>query len=353
MSKLERLNARVSRLLSAAVQEVLEVVKETVSEYQEKTARTQRENESLKRRLQELQDKISKDSLDNKPALTPEPAQDELSQEAEHEKFSQTLKKRVRKEECSSEELNNPAESEISPGSITFGLTEHRDLPESLSSVTNAAVTVCMTHSLPDTNQNISMGQMKPMTIPGSSLGSPTLPAIKTEPDPLQYSSSDENIGQNELFPCEEMESGSPQHDRVPEAMSDIPGLVHYINADGLSTFVDSFPFECHPELIQGVRRPSAGGGRPDESHSCLMCGKTFNRIGNLRIHQRCHTGERPYCCLHCGKRFSHAGNLQKHTRIHTGERPYGCQQCGKTFSQSSHLKKHQRLHMDRDLGGR
>lgn len=62
MSKLERLSARVAKLLTEAVQEVLEVVKETVSEYQEKTARTQRENESLKRRLQELQDRIPKES---------------------------------------------------------------------------------------------------------------------------------------------------------------------------------------------------------------------------------------------------------------------------------------------------
>lgn len=63
MSKLERLNARVAKLLTGAVQEVLEVVKETVSEYQEKTARTQRENESLRRKLQELQDKMTIDSI--------------------------------------------------------------------------------------------------------------------------------------------------------------------------------------------------------------------------------------------------------------------------------------------------
>ncbi|XP_034717113.1 rho-related GTP-binding protein RhoG-like isoform X1 [Etheostoma cragini] len=62
MSKLDRLNARVAKLLTEAVQEVLEVVKETVSEYQEKTARTQRENESLRRRLQELQDTIPRES---------------------------------------------------------------------------------------------------------------------------------------------------------------------------------------------------------------------------------------------------------------------------------------------------
>ncbi|KAG7464210.1 hypothetical protein JOB18_000335 [Solea senegalensis] len=62
MSKLERLNARVAQLLTEAVQEVLEVVKETVSEYQEKTARTQRENETLKKRLMELQGKMTKES---------------------------------------------------------------------------------------------------------------------------------------------------------------------------------------------------------------------------------------------------------------------------------------------------
>ena len=61
MSKLERLSARVAKLLTVAVQEVLDVVKETVSEYQEKTARTQRENHSLKRRLQELQENLRRD----------------------------------------------------------------------------------------------------------------------------------------------------------------------------------------------------------------------------------------------------------------------------------------------------
>lgn len=52
----------MAKLLTVAVHEVLEVVKETVSEYQEKTARTQRENLSLRRRLQELQDKMKSEN---------------------------------------------------------------------------------------------------------------------------------------------------------------------------------------------------------------------------------------------------------------------------------------------------
>lgn len=52
----------MAKLLTVAVHEVLEVVKETVSEYQEKTARTQRENESLRRRLQEMQDKMKREN---------------------------------------------------------------------------------------------------------------------------------------------------------------------------------------------------------------------------------------------------------------------------------------------------
>lgn len=63
MSKVERLNARVAKLLTVAVHEVLEVVRETVSEYQEKTARTQRENERLRRKVQELQGKQRRDCV--------------------------------------------------------------------------------------------------------------------------------------------------------------------------------------------------------------------------------------------------------------------------------------------------
>lgn len=67
MSKLERLNARVAKLMTEALREVLEIVKETVLEYQDNIARTQRENFSLKRRLKELQDNTTRKNTGNFP----------------------------------------------------------------------------------------------------------------------------------------------------------------------------------------------------------------------------------------------------------------------------------------------
>ncbi|KAJ8414203.1 hypothetical protein AAFF_G00050730 [Aldrovandia affinis] len=86
MSKIERLNARVAKLLTVAVREVLEVVRETVSEYQEKTARTQRENESLRRRLQELQDKVKRVSTGYEQSAAPHISGERASIEQERKK---------------------------------------------------------------------------------------------------------------------------------------------------------------------------------------------------------------------------------------------------------------------------
>lgn len=60
----------------------------------------------------------------------------------------------------------------------------------------------------------------------------------------------------------------------------------------------------------------------------------------NLAVHQRKHTGEKPFTCTVCGDCFAESKTLSNHVRIHTGEKPYACK-CGMRFTQQGQLTTH------------
>lgn len=77
----------------------------------------------------------------------------------------------------------------------------------------------------------------------------------------------------------------------------------------------------------------------------CEKCSKSFNSRNGFVIHQRSHTGERPYGCRWCNKAFGDSATRHKHERIHTGERPFKCSTCPRAFNQRAALRAHQVTH--------
>ncbi|KAJ8001434.1 hypothetical protein DPEC_G00169460 [Dallia pectoralis] len=80
--------------------------------------------------------------------------------------------------------------------------------------------------------------------------------------------------------------------------------------------------------------------------HSCTLCEKRFPRQAQLKIHQRIHSGEKPYCCSQCGKAFNQKGHLKMHNKTHTQERLHPCSACDKRFALKSSLTVHEKTHM-------
>nr|XP_029482010.1 zinc finger and SCAN domain-containing protein 2-like [Oncorhynchus nerka] len=364
MTKLQYLNVYLTERLMQAAEEILGVVGDTISEYQEEIARTKRENQYLKRHL------IT-------PVLpAPQPIVSWVS-----EQQTPPEQQRCEQEWSSSlgQEDTEPTQIKEEQGELrTRQEVEQIQGPEADTKEDSIIIPLCVKG---DCDQEPPQPTHLLQTVENRekySLLTNTTGQIKTEPDGEGYvvslseptSDSPQSQPLSAVNPdCSRTQSENTESvQRDPERRPEEDTQTHSCTQCG-AVFCELSQLKAH---MLSHTEPHSG----DTSHRqilctvcwksftstsylkvhlcshnkekpfhCGVCGKSFSYSGRFREHQRIHTGERPYRCHVCGKRFNRSTHLKTHLRVHTGEKPYSCPVCGKGFSQSSQIKGHLRTH--------
>ncbi|XP_048872206.1 telomere zinc finger-associated protein isoform X2 [Brienomyrus brachyistius] len=82
---------------------------------------------------------------------------------------------------------------------------------------------------------------------------------------------------------------------------------------------------------------------RRTEVFSCSMCPMTFQRRLELRLHTVTHTGEMPNKCSSCPEQFMQKKDLKIHLiKVHGAPKPHACSLCPKCFLSRTELRLHE-----------
>ncbi|KAG9260536.1 zinc finger protein 3-like [Astyanax mexicanus] len=280
--KLEFLNSFFSQRLLAAAGEIFQVVKDTITEYQQEINRINQENQSLKIRLRERSGNNEADDQSSQavPMDVPNYSQEHLDTKPSiinvKVELSTTLHPDAESQDPSQDPSNDPpSSSSCSP------------YPESVD------CTIICKDEAPEIKHEIveNYHHLKGQSTSSQCLISPAEILSQTQAvEPVVY--------------CE---------------------------------FCGK-PFDTREQLKQHLVIHRDERPRP---YRCDLCDKSYSYAQVLETHRRTHTGERPYDCRFCGRRFNQKCHLKYHEKIHTGEKPHSCSLCGKRFIQKSQMKRH------------
>lgn len=111
--------------------------------------------------------------------------------------------------------------------------------------------------------------------------------------------------------------------------LQEISGLIQVIGVlAGIS--IGTNTYQSSPMDIEAAVYPCLHSG----------CQKIFERLHQLRLHQRSHSDQRPHRCTTCPAAFARSHDLKRHAKLHD-RKGWRCGNCLKLFSRRDAIKRH------------
>lgn len=342
---MDLLVTNVAELLTAAVQEVLQLMGQAALEYQREFAKTRLENHKLQQKLRELQERHTKASDEvlklsfprDESHLNEEQAQENL---ISHE--GSAVSEETKQPECLTDE---PVHTNLVLDGIPVNSRHHSlqatcDYSFNNQRPLSRVMTGC---SRRISNPSSSSGETPATETPQAS----NTIKLESKPEPLECSLTGDANHVPTPAHIVPMQNAPFAEEHNQQPASSIPNNIIHFSQPHKPVSCGSKPIlRSRVENMvdaQGVHSAVSISESREMLHSCHVCGKTFASPSSLGAHFVCHSNERPFGCKYCKFRFSRLADLKKHERIHTGEKPYNCSLCGRRFNRTENLKRHLR----------